>query len=70
MAEAIGVDLQRFPKKNFLSRTSILGPEYMGDECIVPFDEQFEMAIGTGPFGIHDRYITEDIPVVAMFIMN
>lgn len=63
LAEAIGVDLQRFPKKNFLSRTSILGPEYMGDECIVPFDEQFEMAIGTGPFSIHDRYITEDIPV-------
>ncbi|MGM0213714.1 NAD/NADP octopine/nopaline dehydrogenase family protein [Enterococcus sp. AZ109] len=63
LAEAIGVDLQRFPKKNFLSRTSILGPEYMGDDCIVPFDEQYEMAIGTGPFSIHDRYITEDIPV-------
>lgn len=63
LAEAIGVDLQRFPKKNFLSRTSILGPEYMGDDCIVPFDEQYEMAIGTGPFSIQDRYITEDIPV-------
>lgn len=63
LAEAIGVDLQRFPKKNFLSRTSILGPEYMGDDCIVPFDEQYEMAIGTGPFSIHDRYITEDVPV-------
>lgn len=40
LAEAMGVGIQYFPKKNFLSRTSILGPEYMGDECIVPFDEQ------------------------------
>lgn len=63
LAEAIGVDLQRYPKKNFLSRTSILGPEYMGDDCIVPFDEQFPMAYGTGPFSIQDRYVTEDIPV-------
>lgn len=63
LAEKIGVDLQRYPKKNFLSRTSILGPEYMGDDCIVPFDEQFPMAYGTGPFSIQDRYITEDIPV-------
>lgn len=63
LAEAIGVDLQRYPKKNFLSRTSILGPEYMGDDCIVPFDEQFPVAYGTGPFSIQDRYVTEDIPV-------
>ncbi|MGT2800652.1 NAD/NADP octopine/nopaline dehydrogenase family protein [Streptococcus marmotae] len=63
LAEKIGVDLQRYPKKNFLSRTSILGPEYMGDDCIIPFEEQFPMAYGTGPFSIHDRYITEDIPV-------
>lgn len=63
LAEKIGVDIQRFPKKNFLSRTSILGPEYMGDDCIIPFDEQYDMAVGTGPFSIQDRYITEDIPV-------
>ncbi|KXT78907.1 NAD/NADP-dependent octopine/nopaline dehydrogenase family protein [Streptococcus sp. DD13] len=63
LAEAIGVDLLRYPKKNFLSRTSILGPEYMGDDCIVPFDEQFPMAYGTGPFSIQDRYVTEDVPV-------
>ena len=63
LAEAIGVDVQRYPKKNFLSRTSILGPEYMGDDCIVPFDEQWETGFGTGPFSMKDRYITEDIPV-------
>ncbi|MCK4030130.1 NAD/NADP octopine/nopaline dehydrogenase family protein [Streptococcus iners] len=63
LAEAIGVDLLRYPKENFLSRTSILGPEYMGDDCIVPFDKQFPMAYGTGPFTIQDRYVTEDVPV-------
>lgn len=63
LAEAMGVDLQRFPKKNFLSRTSILGPEYMGEDCIVPFDEQWPTGYGTGPFTIQNRYITEDIPV-------
>lgn len=63
LAKAIGVSVQEYPKKNFLSRTSILGPEYMGDDCIVPFDEQYETAYGTGPFTIHNRYITEDIPV-------
>lgn len=63
LAEKIGVGIQKYPKKNFLSRTSILGPEYMGDDCIVPFNEQYPTAYGTGPFDIHNRYITEDIPV-------
>ena len=36
LAEAMGVGIAKYPKKNFLSRTSILGPEYMGDDCIVP----------------------------------
>lgn len=63
LAETIGVGIQKFPKKNFMSRTSILGPEYMGDDCIIPFDEQYHTAVGTGPFSIQDRYITEDVPV-------
>lgn len=63
LAAAIGVGIQHFPKKNFMSRTSILGPEYMGDDCIVPFDQQYETALGTGPFSIQNRYITEDVPV-------
>ena len=63
LAKAIGVSVQEFPKKNFMSRTSILGPEYMGDDCIVPFDEQYETAYGTGPFTIQNRYVTEDVPV-------
>lgn len=63
LAEKMGVGIQKYPKKNFMSRTSILGPEYMGDECIVPFDQQWETGYGTGPFTINNRYITEDIPV-------
>lgn len=35
----------------------------MGDGAEAPFDDQFPMAFGTGPFSIHDRYVTEDIPV-------
>ncbi len=63
LAKAIGVHVQDFDKKNFMSRTSILGPEYMGDECIVPFEDQWPTGFGTGPFDIRNRYITEDIPV-------
>ncbi len=62
LAEEMGVGILKFPKKNFMSRTSILGPEYMGDDCIVPFEEQYQTAYGTGPFTINNRYITEDIP--------
>lgn len=63
LAEAIGVGIQHFAKRNFMSRTSILGAEYMGEDCIVPFEDQYETALGTGPFSINNRYITEDIPV-------
>lgn len=63
LAEKMGVGIQKYPKKNFMSRTSILGPEYMGEDCIVPFDEQWQTGYGTGPFTINNRYITEDIPV-------
>jgi opine dehydrogenase len=35
----------------------------MGEKFEVPFSEQYTLALGTGPFTIHNRYITEDIPV-------
>ena len=63
LAEAMGVGIAKYPKKNFMSRTSILGPEYMGDDCIVPFEDQWETGYKTGPFSIQDRYVTEDVPV-------
>lgn len=63
LAHTIGVDVEHYEKQDFFSRSNILGPEYMGKGATVPFDEQYPMAIGTGPFDIHDRYITEDVPV-------
>ena len=35
----------------------------MGENYRVPFEDQYRLALGTGPFTIHNRYITEDIPV-------
>ncbi len=63
LAEAIGVGIQPFDKDVFFQRTSVLGPEYMGEGCCVPFDEQWETGYGTGPFTIENRYVTEDVPV-------
>lgn len=63
LAEAIGVDLERYPKEDFFSRASVLGPEYMGEGCIVPFDQQWTTGFTTGPFSIQNRYVTEDVPV-------
>ena len=63
LAEAIGVDLAHYPREDFFSRASILGPEYMGEGCIIPFDEQWATGFTTGPFTIQNRYITEDVPV-------
>lgn len=63
IAEAMGVGIQEFSEQSFFSRSNILGSEHMGDKFHVPFDQQYRLALGTGPFSIHDRYITEDIPV-------
>lgn len=63
IAKEIGVGIQAFDKQQFFSRENILGCEYMGDDYVIPFEEIDEIQIGTGPFTIHNRYITEDIPV-------
>ncbi len=63
IAEAMGVGIQPFEKEEFFSRSNILGAEFMGPGCKIPFEEQCEFAYGTGPFSIHNRYITEDVPV-------
>jgi opine dehydrogenase len=63
LAEAIGVGIQPFKKEVFYQRTSVLGEEYMGEGTNVPFDQQWEVGFGTGPFNINNRYVTEDVPV-------
>lgn len=63
LAEAMGVGIQGFAKKQFFSRENILGPEYMGPDYEIPFDQQDYIQFGTGPHSINNRYITEDIPV-------
>ncbi|MBQ3301118.1 MAG: NAD/NADP octopine/nopaline dehydrogenase family protein, partial [Eggerthellaceae bacterium] len=63
LAEAISVGIQPFERDVFFQRTSVLGPEYMGEGCSVPFDEQWPTGFQTGPFSIYNRYVTEDVPV-------
>ncbi len=63
LAEAIGVGIQHFEEKQFFSRENILGCEYMGMDYEIPFDQHDYIQYGTGPFTVHNRYITEDIPV-------
>lgn len=63
LAEAMGVGIQPFEKDIFFQRTSVLGPEYMGEGVNVPFTEQWTTGFGTGPFTIQNRYVTEDVPI-------
>ena len=63
IAEAMGVGIQHFDKRQFFSRENILGCEYMGMDYEIPFEEIDEIQIGTGPHTIDHRYVTEDIPV-------
>lgn len=63
IANALGVGIQTFKEEDFFSRSNILGSEHMGENYRVPFEEQYRLALGTGPFTIQNRYITEDIPV-------
>ena len=63
IASAMNVGIQPFQKEEFFSRSNILGSEYMGEGMEVPYEEVYEMALGTGPFSVNHRYLTEDIPI-------
>ncbi len=63
LAQAMGVGIQEYDEKDFFSRENLLGQEYMGKDYVIPFEEQDPIQFGTGPFTVHNRYITEDIPV-------
>lgn len=63
LADAIGVDLDRYEYNDFFSRRSVLAIEYMGrGNMHLPLDEPTTEA-NSGPNSIHHRYITEDVPV-------
>ncbi len=63
LADAIGIDLERYEKDDFFSRRSVLALEYMGrGNMHLPLDEPTTEA-NTGPNSVHHRYITEDVPV-------
>ncbi|MDR2386896.1 MAG: NAD/NADP octopine/nopaline dehydrogenase family protein [Deltaproteobacteria bacterium] len=64
IAQALGVGIQLYDEEEFFSRKSILGGEFMGKSGFkIPFEEHDYKAMRTGPHTIHNRYITEDIPV-------
>ncbi|MDL2260272.1 NAD/NADP octopine/nopaline dehydrogenase family protein [Deltaproteobacteria bacterium OttesenSCG-928-K17] len=63
LASKMGVGIQEYEKEHFFSRENVLGQEYMGKDYVIPFDQQDPIQFGTGPFTVHNRYITEDIPV-------
>lgn len=35
----------------------------MNDNYVIKFEDIYKEAFGTGPFSVHNRYVTEDVPV-------
>ena len=63
LAETIGTGIQKYEKDLFFSRSNLLGPEFMNEKYRVGFDEVYREAFRTGPYSVHNRYVTEDVPV-------
>jgi opine dehydrogenase len=63
IADEMGVGIQPHDHEDFFSRDSILSEEYVGPEGEIPFDEHHDLLLGTGPFSLNNRYLTEDVPV-------
>ncbi len=63
LAKEIGVGIQPYKAEQFFSRSNVLGSEFMNDDYKIPFDQNYAEAAYTGPHDIHNRYITEDVPV-------
>lgn len=63
LAKAMEIGLCTVNYKDFFSRTTMYGKEYMGPDFAVPFEEKYENFYGDGPFSLENRYITEDVPV-------
>ena len=63
IAKAIGFEIDDYDKSVFFTRTNVLGSEFLGPNKGIPLSDRYELLETTGPFTIHNRYITEDIPV-------
>jgi opine dehydrogenase len=63
IAEAIGVGIQPYREEQFFSHSNVLGSEFMNDDYKIPFGELYTEGMFTGPYDVHNRYITEDVPV-------
>jgi len=63
LADAIGVNMDRYEKEDFFSRRTVLSIEYMGKGNMhLPLDEPTTES-NPGPNSIYHRYVTEDVPV-------
>lgn len=63
IADAMEVGIHPYEHEDFFSRDNVLGEEYLGPDAEIPFDEHHVLFEGTGPFSVHNRYLTEDIPI-------
>jgi opine dehydrogenase len=63
IANALGFEIDEYEKSVFFTRTNVLGSEFLGPDNKIPLSDRYELLETTGPFTIHNRYITEDIPV-------
>ncbi len=68
IARALGVGIQTYEEKDFRSRMSVLGEEFMGKGYGTPLDqatpESQAMKFEPGDkFTVQSRYLTEDVPV-------
>lgn len=63
IANAMGIEITKYDKKQFFSRESVIGLKYMGPGFEIPFNSINHIGWGTGPYSVNSRYLTEDIPV-------
>lgn len=63
LARELGVGIQPYREEQFFSRSNVLGSEFMNEDYKIAFDQVYSEAAYTGPNDIHNRYITEDVPV-------
>lgn len=62
--KSLGTGIWNLKKEQFMNRSGILAPEYIGEDAEgIPFEHDWKHQEGAGPHSIMHRYITEDTPV-------